>query len=96
MKKNGEKKTNGYTSASQNAKKDVKKGKNRLQIAILGVFVALAIFGVVRTQFFSTSGENVASSTPAPEVRKPGKVTMIDLGRSSVGRSCKYTERLNA
>ena len=83
MKKNGEKKTNGYTSASQNTKKDVKKGKNRPQLAILGVFVALAIFGVVRTQFFSTSGDNVASSNPAPEVRKPGKVTMIDLGASS-------------
>ena len=82
-KKNRKKKTSGYTNANQDTKENVKKEKNRLQIAIFGIFVAMAIFGVVRTQFYSTSGETVASSIPSPEIRNPGKITMLDLGATS-------------
>ncbi len=78
MKNNKKNNTNGNVNA--NMKKSVKKGKSRLQMAIIGVFVAFAIFGAVRVQFSSNSGETVASSIPSPAVRTTGKVTMIDLG----------------
>ncbi len=68
-----------------NVKKNVGKGKSRLQVTILGVFVALAILGAVRAQFSSTSGETVAgetvaSSVPSAPAKTSGKATMIDLG----------------
>ena len=68
------------TNANTNEKKEVKKGKSRFKIAILGVFVALAVFGAISTQFSTTFGETVDSSVPSTPAGTSGKVTMIDLG----------------
>ncbi len=57
------------------------KGKQKkLTMTIMGVVVALAVFGAVGSQFFSGSDETIAvSSQPAVDTAS-GKVTMIDLG----------------
>lgn len=58
------------------------KGKQkRWTMAILGVLVALAVFGAVRSQLFSSTDETIAASAqPAAPASTTGKVTMIDLG----------------
>jgi thioredoxin 1 len=78
--RNKDTKVDSKSNAGANAKKDATKVKSRLTFAILGVFVALAIFGAVRAQFSSTSGETVASTVPSAPAKSTGKVTMIDLG----------------
>jgi thioredoxin 1 len=59
----------------------MKKNRKHLTLVILGVLVALAVSGVVRSQFFSGRDE-APIAAPAQVDAKPaqGRVTMIDLG----------------
>jgi thioredoxin 1 len=58
----------------------MKANQKRWVAAGLGVIAALAIFGAVRLQFFSTQGETAAPSIPPAANAAIGQVTMIDLG----------------
>jgi thioredoxin 1 len=52
----------------------------RVGIAALGVFVVLALYGLVTSQIFSTPGETGASPPQTVAASATGRVTMIDLG----------------
>jgi thioredoxin 1 len=52
----------------------------RLGIAVLGVFAALAVYGLVTPQFFSRPGETSAPPSQPAAAPATGRVTMIDLG----------------
>jgi thioredoxin 1 len=52
----------------------------RVGIVALGVFAALAVYGLVTTQFFSRPGETSASPPQPAAAPATGRVTMIDLG----------------
>ena len=54
--------------------------QKRSAMAILGVFVALAVFGALWSQFFSNSHETISASPNPVAITVSGKVTMIDLG----------------
>jgi thioredoxin 1 len=52
----------------------------RVGIAALGVFAALAVYGLVAPQFFSPPGETSAPPPQPAAALATGRVTMIDLG----------------
>lgn len=58
----------------------MKKKHKRLMMTLLGVLVALAGFGAVRSQLFSSADETIAASEQPAASTASEKVTMIDLG----------------
>lgn len=58
----------------------MKTNHKQLRIAALGFVAVLAIYGAIRSQFFSTSNEIDTFSQQPVAAPVLGKVTMIDLG----------------
>ncbi|RJP83140.1 MAG: thioredoxin [Desulfobacteraceae bacterium] len=55
-----------------------------MRTLFLGLIILLALFGMVRSQFFSGPAESAASpAQPETTSSTPGRVTMIDLGATS-------------